>query len=669
MHGGALSSSATEEEAEADIRRRFLVALVLTIPSMLYSHLGAQLVPIALPLSISRNWLLFLLATPVVWWSGWPFIQGAYNALRSKTVTMFVLIATGVLTAYIVSLVLLLLGGTETFFDAAAMLVTFVLFGHWMEMKSRKGTYQALRSLLQVVPPRARRLENGVEVIVPSDQLLVNDQVIIKPGDKIPVDGNILNGSTTVDESLITGESTPLTKTVGDKVIGGSLNKTGSIQVLVTTIGSDTVLSHIIALVTNAQNSKSPGQRIADKAAVYLVVLALGSGITAFLYWYFLAHQSVMTALTFALSAVVIACPDALGLATPTAVAVGTGIGARHNILIKNATTLENASRIQVLVLDKTGTLTQGKPTVSTLVSVLGVSEEQLLYYAASAQKLSNHPMSEALLHEAHKRSLRLAISIKDFQAALGSGVTAVIDGTVVLVGTAGLLTTHGISVETLIPKADFLMNHGETISFVALNGQVAGIIGVMDALRPTSREMVQRVHALGIETIMVTGDHALIAERIARELGIQKVVSEASPAQKIARIQDLQREGKVVAMVGDGINDAPALVQATIGIAIGAGTDVAIESADIVLMKSDPLDIVKAIELSKATVRKMKENLFWAAFYNILAIPVAGGALYPSYGIVLPPEISALLMSASSIIVALNALLLKRIESTFKSS
>lgn len=668
QHEDAMTDPMMAKEMEIDIRHRFWISFFLTIPVIFYSELGSKLLKIQLPTPILTNWLLFFLATPIVFWCGSIFIIGAYHSLRSKKLNMSVLIATGVLTAYLFSIIILLQGGKETFFDAAAMLVTFVLFGHWMEMKSRRGTSDALRALFNLVPPQATIIQNGKEVVVLSSDLKINDIVIVKPGDKIPVDGEIISGQTTIDESLVTGESVPVDKKAGDRVIGGSINKTGSIQFKVTQVGSGTVLAQIIKLVEIAQNSKAPGQRIADKAAAYLVVLAIGAGVVTFLSWYFIAGATIMLSLTFAISAVVVACPDALGLATPTAVAVGTGIGARNNILIKEAATLENTSRMQVIILDKTGTLTEGKPTVSTIISFQGITAEKLLYFVSSAQKFSNHPLSEALLKEAEKRSLQLSDDIKDFQAILGHGITARVDNKVILVGTSRFLTDNKVNISDLTAEAEKLMNNGEAVSLVAIDGKGVGVISVVDAIRQTSRITIQALHNLKIETVMVTGDHKIIAENIAKQIGIQRVFSEVLPAEKVNYVKQLQSEGKFVGMVGDGINDAPALAQADIGIAIGTGTDVAIESADIVLMKSDPLDIIRAIELSKATVRKMKENLFWAAIYNILAIPIAAGVLYPAYGILLPPEISALLMSISSIIVATNAVLLKRVESKLKN-
>lgn len=662
-HEAAMTDPTMAKAMEADMKKRFFWSLALTIPIIIYSDLGQKILSIKLWSPIPTNILLFLLTTPVVFWTGSLFITGTYYSLKAKKLNMSVLIATGVLAAYFFSMFAMVVGAQELFFDAAAMLVTFVLFGHWMEMKSRRGTSDALRALFNLVPPMALVLKDSKEVKVPTSQLQIGDIVILKPGDKVPVDGTIVHGETTLDESLVTGESVPVTKTISQRVIGGSLNKTGSVQFKVTQTGSQTVLANIIKMVEHAQSSKAPSQRIADKAAAYLVILAIGSGLITFFGWFFLAQATLLTSLTFAISAVVIACPDALGLATPTAVAVGTGIGAEHNILIKDAATLEQTSKIQYIVLDKTGTLTEGKPVVQDIVAIEQVSSQELLYLSASAQKLSNHPFSQAIVTEAEKQKITLSNNIKDFKAVEGHGVQAVVDDKKILVGTKRFFESNALSISSLEDKAEALMKQGKSLSFVSVNNQVIGLITISDTIRSTSKKTIDGFKKLGIHTAMLTGDHEIIAQAIARELGIERVFSQVVPADKAAYVKKLQDEGFFVAMVGDGINDAPALAQADIGIAIGAGTDVAIEAADIVLMKSDPADILNAIILSKATVRKMKQNLFWAAIYNVLAIPVAAGLFYKPFGWYLAPEISALLMSLSSIIVAVNAVSLKRVS------
>jgi P-type Cu2+ transporter len=647
---------------ERDIRTKFLIALPLTILTVLYSPMGPGIFGIMLPtFGIDMNLLMLLLTTPVIWYCGWMFISGAYDSLRRGMLNMSVLIAVGVLAAYVGSIMLMLLGG-ETFFEAGAMLVTFVLFGHWMEMRSRRGTNEALRALFDLVPPLATVLRDGAEVTIPSSDVQVNDIVILKPGDKAPVDGLVTEGESSIDEALVTGESAPITKRPGDTVIAGSINRSGSLRFRATKVGADTTLAQIVDLVQKAQNSKAPGQRLADQAAQYLVILAVGAGVITFVVWYVILRAPLGTALTFAISAVVIACPDALGLATPTAVAVGTGIGAKYNILIKDAATLENVSGITAIVLDKTGTLTEGKPALTDMVTTGTYDQQELLRLVASVEQGSEHPLAEAIVAGARQRNMML-VRATQFEAIAGHGIRAVADGRTLLVGNRKLMTDQGVDATALEEQAAALASGGKTPMFVAIDGQAAGLIAVADTIKPTAKETIRAFKEMGIEAVMITGDNKRTAEAVARELGVERVFAEVLPADKARHVQELQAEGKRVAMVGDGVNDAPALAQADIGIAIGAGTDVAIETAKVVLMKSDPVDIIRAITLSKATVRKMKQNLIWASIYNVLAIPVAAGVLYPSLGIALRPEWSALLMSVSSIIVAVNAVLLKRVE------
>jgi len=647
---------------ERDMRNRFLVALVLTIPTVLYSPLGMKVLGVQLPtFGLGENLIMLVLSTPVVFYSGWIFISGSYHSLRRRTLNMSVLIATGVLAAYIFSVLITFIGG-ETFYEAAAMLVTFVLFGHWMEMRSRRGTNDALRALFDLMPPQATVIRNGEEVEIPSSEVRLGDTVVLRPGDKIPVDGEVTEGETSIDEALVTGESVPVTKRPGDAVIAGSINRSGSVRFRATAVGADTTLAQIVDLVQQAQNSKAPGQRLADRAAEYLVILAVGSGLLTFLVWYFPGGAAAITAMTFAISAVVIACPDALGLATPTAVTVGTGIGARHNILIKDAATLENVSRVDAVVLDKTGTLTEGEPSLTDVVTGDGRSEEELLRLVAPAEKRSEHPLAEAIVAGASERGIEPADAAK-FESVAGHGIRADVNGHDVLVGNLKLMDEGGVDVFELEDKAAALAEAGKTPMFVAVDGKPSGLVAVADTIKPSARDTLRRLKGMGIEAVMITGDNRRTAEAVGRELGIERVFAEVLPADKARYAEQLQREGKHVAMVGDGVNDAPALAQADIGIAIGAGTDVAIETAKVILMKSDPLDITRAVVLSKATVRKMKQNLAWASVYNVLAIPVAAGVLYPAYGIMLQPEWSALLMSVSSIIVAVNAVLLKGVE------
>jgi Cu2+-exporting ATPase len=666
--GHDMSDPGMAEAMERDIRNKFFVALLLTIPTVLYSPLGVNLLGLRLPtFGLGENVIMLLLTTPVVFYCGWIFISGSYYSLRSRTLNMSVLIATGVLAAYLFSVLITFLGG-ETFYEAAAMLVTFVLFGHWMEMRSRRGTSDALRALFDLVPPQATVIRDSEELTIPSSEVRLGDTVVLRPGDKVPVDGEVTDGETSIDEALVTGESVPVTKRPGDAVIAGSINRSGSVRFRATAVGADTTLAQIVDLVQQAQNSKAPGQRLADRAAEYLVILAVGSGVITFLVWYFLGGAAAITAMTFAISAVVIACPDALGLATPTAVAVGTGIGARHNILIKDAATLENASRINAIFLDKTGTLTEGSPSLIDVFALDGRSEDELLGLVAPAEKNSEHPLAEAIVAGARERSIEVG-DAAHFEAIAGHGIRAEVDGHAVLVGNRKLMDENGIGLSKLEEKATAVAEAGKTPMFVAVDGEPSGIVAVADKIKPSARETLRRFEQMGIEAVMITGDNKRTAEAVARELGIERVFAEVLPADKARYVQQLQAEGKRVAMVGDGVNDAPALAQADIGIAIGAGTDVAIETAKVVLMKSDPLDVTRAVVLSKATVRKMKQNLVWASVYNVLAIPVAAGVLFPAYGIMLRPEFSALLMSVSSIIVAVNAVLLKGVEGELDES
>lgn len=641
---------------EKNMCNRFFWSLAFTITVLIFSY-----TKILNP--VYKNWILLILTTPVVLWFGSIFPLGAIKAFKNKTLDMTVLITVGVFAAYIFSVFITIFTGGETFFEAAATLVTFVLFGHWMEMKSRRGTNDALKALLNLAPSQARVFRNNKELIIPTSEVVLGDILILKPGDLVPVDGEITEGETSIDESLVTGESIPVSKKVGDLVIGASINQTGSIKFKATKIGADTVLAQIIKFVETAQNSKAPGQRLADRAAQYLVILAIGSGILTFIIWYFIIHQNILFALTFAVSAVVIACPDALGLATPTAVAVGIGLGAKHNFLIKDAATLEQVSKINMVVMDKTGTLTEGKPEVTDIISAKNFSENKILSYTAAIEKLSNHPLSKAVIDEAAKRKIKIFSDVKKFRDISGYGVEANINNKKIIVGNLKLIKDRSVDIGSFKSSIQKLLGDGKTIMVLAVDNKIAGVIGVTDPIKKTSLETIKKLQEMGIKTALITGDNQKTAESVGKTLGIDQIFAEVLPENKANYIEKLQKQGKFVAFVGDGVNDAPALAQADIGIAIGAGTDVAIETADIVLMKSDPLDILKSIILSKATVQKMKENLVWASVYNVLAIPIAAGILYPKFGITLRPEFSAILMSLSSIIVATNAVLLKRVE------
>ncbi len=668
-----MSDPAMARAMEADMRRRFWLALVLTIPIVLYSSLGTQVlhVHLATPFGMSANWVLLMLTTPVVWWAGWVFHAGAWRALRNRTLDMNVLVSLGVLVSYLFSAFATVFAPqVETSYDASAMLVTFVLFGHWMEMRSRRGSSDALNALLRLAPQQANVIgADGQVRSVPVEQVHVDDLLLLRPGEKVPVDGRVTEGESDIDESMVTGESLPVAKREGDEVIGGTVNGAGSLRFVATKVGSDTALAQIVQLVQAAQNSKAPAQRLADRAAEWLVLAAVGAGLLTFLVWFFIVGQTALFAMTLAVTAIVIACPDALGLATPTAVAVGTGIGARNGILIKNATALEQTSRIQAIIFDKTGTLTEGAPGVTDIVVLAAGAEADkpfdeagLLQMAAAVEHDSEHPLARAIVAEAAARQLAV-LPVSQFQAIAGGGVQAEVDGEPVLIGTPKLLAEHHILLSAADQtQVDDLQAQGKTVMLVGRVEHVIGIIAVADRVRPTSLAAIAALQGLGIQVALLTGDNRRTADAVGQALKIPRVFAEVLPADKAEYVKRLQGEGLFTAMVGDGVNDAPALAQADLGIAIGAGTGVAIETAEVVLMRSDPLDVVAAIRLSKATVLKMKQNLFWAAIYNVIAIPIAAGVLYP-LGVLLNPAVGALAMSASSITVATNAVLLKRAE------
>jgi Cu2+-exporting ATPase len=659
-HGGGM----TMDEMVRDMRNRFIVAFILAIPIFLYSPLATEVFNIRLgtPFGMDPNILAFLLATPAVAWSGKMFFVGAWRALRHRTLDMSVLVALSVGSGYLFSVAATFLFKGEVFYEAAAVLLTFVLFGHWLEMRARAGASDAMKALLDLTPPKATVVRNGEPVEIPTAEVVIDDIVLIKPGDKVPVDGVIVDGASSVDESMITGESVPVEKTAGSSVIGASINKTGTFRFKATKVGADTALAQIVKLVQLAQNSKAPAQRLADRAAQWLVAVAVILGLVTFFGWLTIGGSTFVFALTLAITVVIIACPDALGLATPTAIMVGTGLGALNGILFKNATALEQASKIGAVIFDKTGTLTVGQPRVVDVVVGAGdpVSEDEFLRLAASAEGSSEHPLARAVVDAAKERKLAF-VDATDFNAVPGHGLEATVEGRPVLVGNAKLMRDRGIDFDGLGARADELEGTGRTVVRVAVDGKAGGLIAIADAVRPSAKETIERLHNLGIQVAMLTGDNQATADRIAAELGLDTVFAEVLPGQKADKVKELQATGKLVAMVGDGINDAPALAQADVGIAIGAGTDVAVETADVVLMKSDPVDVLGAIALSRATVRKMRQNLFWAVGYNTVAFPIAMGLFYPAFGFVLRPEIAAISMAGSSFLVAVNALLLKR--------
>ena len=649
---------------EADMRRRFWVSLALGVPVVLYSPLATNVLGLRLPtpFGLPHDWIMLAFATPVALWTSSVFHLGAWQAVRSGVLNMSVLVSLGILVSYLFSLWLTLLApGQETYYEAAVMLAVFLLFGHWMEMKARRGSSDAVRALLDLAPQRATVERDGRQIELPVAEVVAGDIALLKPGDKVPVDGMVLDGRSTIDESMVTGESVPVEKGPGDEVIAGTINQAGALRFRATKVGADTALAQIVRMVEAAQNSKAPAQRLADRAAHYLVLVAVGSGLLTFLVWFLVAREPLLLALTFAVSAVVIACPDALGLATPTAVMVATDLAARRGVLFKEAQSLELASRIQAIIFDKTGTLTEGRPRVTDLLAMDRHAEAEVLRLAGAAEARSGHPLAQAVLEEIERRRLANDLGVADFENLAGRGVRARVDGRAVLVGTQRLMLEQGVPLDGAQPAVERLLAEGKTLMLVAVDGRLAGIIAAADTVRPTAARAIADLKALGIQPVMMTGDTRRTAEAVARQVGIERVFAEVLPQDKADGVRRLQAEGKFVAMVGDGVNDAPALAQADLGIAIGAGTDVAVETGDVVLMRSDPADVLAAIRLSKATVRKMKQNLFWAAIYNLVAIPVAAGALYPSLGLVLRPEFGALAMSASSITVVSNALLLRR--------
>jgi len=660
-HGG--HSGVSMGAMVRDMRNRFLVALTLSIPIMLFSPMGRDMLSFTIPapFGMRDDVFTFLLSLPVVFYSAWIFFDGAWRALRARTLDMMVLVAVAVAAGWLYSVGVTLTGGGEVFYEAATVLTTFVLLGHWFEMRARGGANDAIRALMELAPPMAVVIRGGEPVEVPTADVVSGDLLLIRPGAKIAVDGVVEEGASEVDESMVTGESLPVSKAPGDAVIGASVNTTGTLRVRATKVGSDTVLAQIVEMVQEAQNSKAPGQRLADRAAFWLVLVALIGGAMTFLVWWAVG-AGVQAALLFAITVVVITCPDALGLATPTAIMVGTGLGAKRGVLFKSATALEVSARIETVVMDKTGTLTRGEPAVTDLVAD-GIGEAELLGMITAVEKESEHPLAAAIVRYAEDRGVSPASST-GFHSVPGRGAAATVAGRRVVVGTRELMAEDGVDVPAaLMAQRDELASSGRTAVLVAVDGTGVGLIALADAARETSGEAVRDLHDLGVQVVMLSGDNQATATRIAEQIGIDTVVAEVLPAGKAATIAELQDRGRVTAMVGDGVNDAPALAQADLGVAIGAGTDVAIETADLVLMRSDPLDVPIALRIGRGTVRKMRQNLGWAVGYNIIALPIAAGAFQPLFGLVLRPEIAALSMSGSSLIVAVNALMLKRLK------
>jgi Cu2+-exporting ATPase len=637
-----------------DMRNRFWITFAFSLPILLLSPMGLPF-KIEPPFGLKLNLVLFVLASGAILYPVWPFVVAAYRSLRTGVANMAVLIVLSVGTGYLFSVGSTFFYGGQEFYEASAILLNFILLGHWLEMRAKAGASDAIRSLMNLAPAKATVLRDGKEVEVTTAEVLVGDIVVIKPGNKIPVDGTVLEGSSDVDQSMLTGESMPVAKKAGDSVIGATINKSGTFQYRATKVGADTALAQIVKLVQEAQNSKAPSQLLADRAAQWLVWAAIGVGLLTFGVWFWLLGQPLLFAIGLMITVFVIACPDALGLATPMAIMVGTGLGATNGILFKNASALEDATKLNIIIFDKTGTLTMGQPEVVDLVTTAGVSEDQLLSAAASVDAGSDHPLAQAILRRAADVKTPKATGFRNLE---GKGAQAEIDGKTALLGNKLLMTENKVDLGELGAKSEELQGAGRTVVHLAMDGKLFGLIAIADAVRPTAIEAIKALRARGLEVAMLTGDNRATAERIAKGLGIETVLADVLPADKASKVKELQAQGKKVGMVGDGVNDAPALTQADVGFAIGAGTDVAMESADIVLMKSDPLDVVGAVELSRATLRKMHQNLWWAVGYNVIAFPLAAGVLYP---FLLSPAVAAAAMSGSTAIVAVNALMLKR--------
>jgi len=650
-HGGGMSMEAMVR----DMRNRFWTALIFSLPIFIYSPMGGLFTPPTPPFGLRLDIWLFFLASAAVLYPSWPFFVAAWRALRNGVLNMAVLVVLSVGTGYIFSVGATFFFPGVQFYEAVAVLLVFILLGHWLEMRARAGASDAIRSLMDLAPPMAIVLRDGSEIEVPTTDVLADDTVVIRPGNKIPVDGEIIEGSSQVDESMLTGESMPVTKKPGDTVIGATINKSGSFKYRATKVGADSALAQIVKLVQQAQNSKAPAQLLADRASQWLVLVAIIIGLATFAIWFWWIGEPLLFALTMTITVFVIACPDALGLATPMAVMVGTGLGAMNGILFKNAGALEDATKLDIIVFDKTGTLTMGEPEVVEIVVSPDTTTDKVLTLAATVEQGSDHPLAQAILKRAGDTPTP---KLNDFLNIEGKGARAEIDGEEVLLGNRRLMDERKVAMNGLEPEAKRLRDVGQTVVYIAKVGQLVGLIAIADAPRPTAAAMVAKLRERGVEVAMLTGDNQATADRIAAGLGITTVLADVLPGEKADKIKKLQDQGKRVGMVGDGVNDAPALTQADVGFAIGAGTDVAIESADVVLMKSDPYDVVGAIELSRATLRKMHQNLFWAVAYNVVAFPAAAGVFYP---FVVSPEIAALAMSGSSALVAVNAMMLKR--------
>jgi Cu+-exporting ATPase len=655
---------AAREREQRVARLKFVVGAVLSAPVLAGGM--PEVVPWA-PAALRNPWVQLVLATPVQFWVGWQFHAGFLRDLRHRTASMSTLVSIGTGAAYFFSLAVTLWPhlfaghGAMTYYETGAAVITLVVLGRWLEARARGRTSEAIRRLMSLAPRTARVLRDGEEVDVPTDQVLVGDLVRIRPGERIPVDGVVVEGASAVDESMLTGESLPVEKRPESRVAAGTVNRTGSFVFRATRVGSETTLARIIRLVEEAQGSRAPIQRLADRVAAVFVPVVLVIAALTFAGWWLLGPEpKLLMALTTSVAVLVIACPCAMGLATPTAIMVGTGRGAEHGVLIKSAAALELLHHVDTVVFDKTGTLTVGRPEVTDVVPAAGVTEDEALALAAAAEQGSEHPLGEAIVRRAKERGLALP-PIEEFSSVPGQGVDALAPDGRVLLGNRTLMDARGIDVAELAGAAEALQAEGKTVVYLAFAGRLLALVAAADVLKPEAAATVERLRRLGLTVIMLTGDNRRTAEAIARQAGIGRVLAEVLPEDKAGEIKALRSAGHLVAMVGDGINDAPALAQADVGIAMGSGTDVAIEAADVTLMRGDLGGVVAAFELSRQTIRVIKENLFWAFGYNVILIPVAAGALYPVAGVLLSPILAGAAMAFSSVSVVTNSLRLKR--------
>ena len=674
--GMALEPEAGGEDAGgelADMTRRLWISAILALPVVVL-EMGGHLGFAPLPHQTSR-FVQLALATPVVLWGGWPFFVRGAQSLRTRHLNMFTLIAMGTGVAYGYSVVAALApglfppafrdthGGPALYFEAAAVITVLVLVGQVLELRARASTSAAMRALMKLAPNSARRLrDDGSDEDVPIDAVVVGDRLRVRPGEKIPVDGSLIEGRSSIDEAMVTGESMPVSKTTGDRVIAGTLNQGGSFVMRADKIGRDTLLARIVQMVATAQRSRAPIARLADQVASWFVPLVIAVALIAFAAWSIYGPEPRFTfGLIAGVAVLIIACPCALGLATPMSIMVGVGRGAQAGVLVKSADALERLEKVDTLVIDKTGTLTEGKPKVVAVMPVEGTGEAEVVRLAASLERASEHPLAAAVVAAAAERGIALA-EIVDFDSAPGKGVTGTVEGRRVAAGNQAFLAERGINSAALTADADRLRRDGATAIFLAVDGNAAGVLGIADPIKATAREALEKLRTEGLRIVMLTGDSRATAEAVARQLGIAEIEAEVLPDQKGAAIEKLRREGRIVAMAGDGVNDAPALAAADVGIAMGTGTDVAIESAGIALIKGDLLGLVRARRLSHATMRNIRQNLFLAFIYNGAAIPIAAGILYPAFGILLSPMIGAAAMSLSSASVIANALRLRSV-------